>query len=118
MLAHLQNNEVRIKNASMNLFFMCRRLRFLKPVVPPRTTFQYTNTLYALMGQVSEHLSGGTSWEDLIEENFFVPLGMSSSTFIYRSLPELTGHATPYVMMGEEVLQTPWQMFMQVFMSS
>ncbi|ELU06236.1 hypothetical protein CAPTEDRAFT_196928 [Capitella teleta] len=90
-----------------------QRLRFLQPVFPPRTTFQYTNTMYTLTGIVSEQLAGGwVSWEDLIEQEFFYPLGMYDSTFVYRTLPEMTGHASPYERVDGVLQKTPWQMYL------
>ena len=68
------------------LLWLSRRIRFLTPVEPPRTQHVYNNNMYTLLGYVSQHIAGGTSWEDLIEEHIFSPLGMIASTFTYRAL--------------------------------
>ncbi|KAL3866263.1 hypothetical protein ACJMK2_043577 [Sinanodonta woodiana] len=60
---------------------MARRVRYLDTVHPFRTTFMYSNLNYGLVAYCSEIL-GGKSYEDLIRENIFTPLGMSQSSFL------------------------------------
>ena len=68
----------------------------------------YNNNLIILAGQVCAALAAdGSTWEDLIEERIFTPLGMSSSTFIYRDVPDLVNYATPYVRDDLELVPTP-----------
>jgi CubicO group peptidase (beta-lactamase class C family) len=62
------------------------RLRYLEPKEPPRTLFLYNNMMYAGAGYVMELLTGKT-WEELVRERIFAPLGMSSSVF---SIAEMT----------------------------
>ena len=87
-----------------------RRIRFITPVHPPRTNFQYANNIFTLASIVSEHLAGD-EWEELIQERIFNPLGMTSSTFTYRHLPDLTDHATPYEKRDNVLVPIPWQMY-------
>ena len=68
--------------------------------------------MYTLAGHVSQHLAGGTQWEELIDELIFTPLGMADSTFTYRALPDLEDHATPYLRVDGDLVVAPWQMFM------
>lgn len=53
---------------------------YIESVPPFRTYFLYSDMNYALVTYISEKL-GGKSWEDLIHEELFQPLGMDSSTF-------------------------------------
>jgi CubicO group peptidase (beta-lactamase class C family) len=62
------------------------RLQYLEPKEPPRTLFLYNNMMYAGAGYVMELLTGKT-WEELVRERIFAPLGMSSSVF---SIAEMT----------------------------
>lgn len=54
------------------------RLRYLEPNEPFRSKTQYSNTIYNLLGHIAERISGD-SWEKLVEERIFKPLGMSRS---------------------------------------
>lgn len=57
-----------------------------------RTTFVYSNLMYAVAGAVAEKI-GGKPWEDLVIEKLFIPLGMDSSNFIDRMAPDADGLA-------------------------
>ena len=52
----------------------------LAPEVTPGTTMLYSNTGYIIAGAILEHLTG-TSWETLVTERIFEPLGMTSCGF-------------------------------------
>ena len=52
----------------------------LKPVFPPGETFEYSNVGYALAGHMVENALGGT-WENLMRERIFKPLGMAHAGF-------------------------------------
>jgi CubicO group peptidase (beta-lactamase class C family) len=54
-------------------------LRYLEPSAPLRQSFQYNNYMYAALGSLVENLTGKT-WEKLLEERLFSPLGMNRST--------------------------------------
>lgn len=71
-----------------------RRMPYIKSVHPFRTSFVYSNLNYALVTYISEKL-GGKSWEDLIHEELFQPLGMDSSTFA-STTPDFSKVATGY----------------------
>lgn len=58
---------------------MVRLIRYLEPSAPIRQNFQYNNLTYAALGNLLER-TYQKSWEQLVEEKFFVPLGMKSST--------------------------------------
>lgn len=52
-------------------------------VYPFRESFLYTNFMYGLASVIAEKL-GGKSWEDLISEELYQPLGMTTSSFMTR----------------------------------
>jgi len=50
------------------------------PGIPPDTKYWYSNVGYILAGAVLEHFTGRT-WEDLMRERLFQPLGISTGGF-------------------------------------
>jgi CubicO group peptidase (beta-lactamase class C family) len=50
------------------------------PEAPPGTKFIYSNAGYAIAGHMAEKVTG-KSWEDLVREKIFRPLGMSTAGF-------------------------------------
>ncbi len=62
-----------------------RRVRFLHEVLPsepigPRGVMAYSNAGYVLVAHMAE-LRSGRSWEDLIHEHVFVPMGFKRTGF-------------------------------------
>lgn len=53
-------------------------IRFFEPSASLRQTWQYNNFMFLAQGVLAEKLSG-KSWEELIRERFFMPLGMNAS---------------------------------------
>ena len=68
----------------------------MKPSAAFRTQFYYNNYIYCLGGVVSELLSGGKTWEQLVQEVIFDPLGMGSSGFIDKVEKSPPGLAKAY----------------------
>lgn len=54
------------------------RIRFLKPKAPFRTQFLYQNLMFLAAGMTAEAVTG-KSWDDLVKERIFEPLGMKES---------------------------------------
>jgi CubicO group peptidase (beta-lactamase class C family) len=53
-------------------------IRSFEPSAPLRQTWQYNNFMFLAQGVLAEKLSGKT-WEQLIQQNLFTPLGMTAS---------------------------------------
>ncbi|MBX9782103.1 MAG: serine hydrolase [Chitinophagaceae bacterium] len=53
-------------------------IRYFEPSAPLRQTWQYNNFMFLAQGVLAEKLSG-KSWEELIKEKLFTPLGMNAS---------------------------------------
>lgn len=94
-----------------------RRARYIKPTWSLRSTFGYQNIMYLAAGQLTAKISG-KSWDDLIRERLFIPLGMSSSSTSIRALKDRDNVATPHtkiasafgVSAGEaKVERIPWR---------
>ncbi len=54
----------------------------MEPTTPFRTAFKYNNYMYVLAGVVAQKLAGGDTWEQLVTNNIFTPLGMNMSGFV------------------------------------
>lgn len=53
-------------------------IRYFEPSTSLRQTWQYNNFMFLAQGVLAEKLSGKT-WEQLIQQNLFTPLGMTAS---------------------------------------
>ncbi|MCW3115974.1 MAG: beta-lactamase, partial [Chitinophagaceae bacterium] len=70
-------------------------LRYLKPVSPFRTKYDYDNLLYIVAGEVVAAVSG-MSWEDFIETRILQPLGMTKSAANYNRLKDKLNVIDPH----------------------
>src|SRR5207248_3810584 len=52
----------------------------IPPEAPPDTKFIYSNAGYSIAGHMAEKVTG-KSWEDLMREKIFRPLGMTTAGF-------------------------------------
>ncbi len=60
--------------------WMAERFLSRPPVEPPGTRFAYSNYGYLIIGHVVERATGKT-WEELVREEVFTPLGMTACGF-------------------------------------
>jgi CubicO group peptidase (beta-lactamase class C family) len=74
---------------------LLRRLRYLKPSWSLRTRYGYSNLMYLAAGQASA-AAAGKSWDTLIKERIFVPLGMTESNTSVTLLPSISNVASPH----------------------
>jgi CubicO group peptidase (beta-lactamase class C family) len=111
-----------------------RRNRFLEPVVPFRSRYDYSNMMYATAGEVAAAVVR-QPWEALLRDRLLTPLGMTETTTdIARffdstrfarcfycpfprdpvSLDHVLGKhdaAMPHLMRGDTVHPIPWQSY-------
>lgn len=64
--------------SGLNREEILHRVRFLKPESPFRSKFSYQNIMFLAAGQAAAK-AGGTTWEALVQQRIFTPLGMTSS---------------------------------------
>ncbi len=62
-----------------------RRIRFLKPESPFRSKYSYQNMMFLAAGQAAGK-AGASSWDALIPQRIFGPLGMTSSVTTSKGL--------------------------------
>jgi hypothetical protein len=71
-----------------------RRLAFLELTFPFRSTFSYQATAYGAAGLAGAKAAGLT-WQELMEQRLFTPLGMKSATSVFPGAA-LTDCASPH----------------------
>lgn len=89
------------------------RLRFLEPSKDFRSTFQYQNLMFMTAGYISGEVAG-KSWEALVRERIFAPLGMRSSNFSVDDSQTSQDFALPYSKVKEDVKLIPFRNIDQI----
>lgn len=85
------------------------RIRFLKPSSSMRSKFGYQNIMYLAAGQLEAGIYG-KSWDDVIKERIFGPLGMKESSTTIRDLPKSNDVATPHAEIDGKVQKVAWRL--------
>jgi len=85
-----------------------RRVRFLKPSWSFRAQFGYQNIMFLTAGQSVSQVAG-RSWDDLVRERIFQPLGMQESNTSVRALAGQPNVATPTVELNDTVRSVAWR---------
>jgi CubicO group peptidase (beta-lactamase class C family) len=74
---------------------LVRRLQYLEPNKPLRSTFQYNNLMFMTAGYIAGLLNG-KSWEDTISQRILTPLGMNLTNFSLKDTQNSPDFALPY----------------------
>jgi CubicO group peptidase (beta-lactamase class C family) len=72
-----------------------RRLQYLEPNKPLRSTFQYNNLMFMTAGYIAGLLNA-KSWEDTVHERVLTPLGMEHTNFSLKDSQSSQDYALPY----------------------
>ena len=79
-----------------------RRARFIKPVTSFRSAYGYQNIMFLLAGKIAAKVAG-KSWDELVKEKFFTPLGMTTTNTSVTLRKPHENWASPHVVKhGEE----------------
>jgi CubicO group peptidase (beta-lactamase class C family) len=81
---------------SFNRQELYQRLKYLEPNASFRSRWQYQNLMYLTAGYLVERLTA-RSWDDLVRERIFAPLGMTRSNTSVRDLATADDAALAYV---------------------
>lgn len=84
------------------------RLRYIKPITSFRYRYGYNNNMFLAAGQLVASLYG-KSWDELVEEHIFEPLGMSMSNTSTLKLQDIENVATPHAYSEGDVKPIPWR---------
>jgi CubicO group peptidase (beta-lactamase class C family) len=82
------------------------RVRFLKPESPFRSRYSYQNIMFLAAGEAAGK-AAGSSWDELVRQRIFVPLGMTASVTTTRGLTN-KNVAVPHGMERESVYPKPF----------
>ncbi|HEY5760240.1 MAG TPA: serine hydrolase [Steroidobacter sp.] len=74
---------------------LVRRIRYLPPNKTFRDVYQYNNLMFVTAGFLSGDLTNST-WESLVQQRIFAPLGMSRSNTSVQDSMKQTNHALPH----------------------
>lgn len=80
---------------SINRIEFLQRLPHFEPNMPFRSVAQYSNVMYTAVGSILEAITG-SSWEQLMKEEIFEPLGMKDSYSLMTEAEGLENCAQPY----------------------
>ncbi len=79
-----------------------RRARFIKPVTSFRSAYGYQNIMFLAAGEIAAKVAG-KSWDELVKEKFFTPLGMTTTNTSVTLRNPNENWASPHVVKhGEE----------------
>jgi CubicO group peptidase (beta-lactamase class C family) len=84
------------------------RLRYLEPNKDFRTTFQYQNLMFMTAGYLAAHING-TTWEQLVHDTIFQPLGMTASNFSVTDSQKTTDYSLPYEVVNDAPREMPFR---------
>lgn len=74
---------------------LVRRLQYLQPNKPLRSTFQYNNLMVMTAGYIAGRING-TSWEDAVRHRIWQPLGMTDTNFSELQTQHSPDFSEPY----------------------
>jgi CubicO group peptidase (beta-lactamase class C family) len=81
--------------------------RYLKPTWSLRSHFGYQNIMYLAAGQLTARLTG-KSWDQVMRDRIFTPLGMRASNTSVRELDRLPNVASPHDEIEDTVRVIPY----------
>jgi CubicO group peptidase (beta-lactamase class C family) len=84
-----------------------QRVRYLKPSWSLRSQFGYQNIMYLAAGQLTARLDG-KSWDEVMQDRIFAPLGMTSSNTSVTRLERLPNVAAPHEEVEDTVRVIPY----------
>jgi CubicO group peptidase (beta-lactamase class C family) len=84
-----------------------QRVRYLKPSWSLRSRFGYQNIMYLAAGQLTARLEG-KSWDQVMQDRIFAPLGMTSSNTSVTRLERQPNVATPHEEVEDTVRVIPY----------
>jgi CubicO group peptidase (beta-lactamase class C family) len=85
-----------------------RRLRFERPSWSFRSQYGYNNNMFVAAGQVIAAVTGRT-WDDVVRERIFQPLGMTRTTTSATALRGMDDVATPHARYDGRTTPIAWR---------
>jgi CubicO group peptidase (beta-lactamase class C family) len=91
----LPRHDLMWYNATLSRKQIFDRLQYLEPNADFRTSWQYQNLMFLTAGYLAGEVAG-MSWEELVRQRIFVPLGMGDSNFSIEASRSSSDFALPY----------------------
>ncbi|HKP70075.1 MAG TPA: serine hydrolase [Pyrinomonadaceae bacterium] len=85
-----------------------RHVRYIKPSWSLRSTFGYQNLMYLAAGQIVAKVTG-SSWDDVVTQRIFTPLGMRASSTTISSFKNGDNIASPHGTFDGKVQAIAWR---------
>ena len=85
-----------------------RRVRFLRPAWSLRSRYGYQNIMYIAAGEIVA-AAAGKSWDEVVRERIFAPLGMTATNTSVKDLAGLPNVAAPHQKIGDTVRAIPYR---------
>jgi len=85
---------------------LMHRLRYLEPSRSFRDVFQYNNLTYTAAGYLAGQVNGST-WEELVKQRIFLPLGMTHSSTSAVDLQRSSNFAHPHSYEDGKIVTVP-----------
>lgn len=85
-----------------------RRVRYLEPNTSFRSAYGYQNIMVSTAGEVVATVAG-QSWDDVVQQRIFTPLGMSSSNTSVKDLASVADVAMPHRLEAGKLVVIPWR---------
>jgi CubicO group peptidase (beta-lactamase class C family) len=96
-------------NSSWEREEILRKIGLVKSNTSFRSTWEYNNIMYLAAGTASGAVAGG-SWEALVQQRIFDPLGMTGANFSVTVAQQAPDHASPHEKDKDKNLQViPWR---------
>lgn len=111
LLSHrsgLERGDLMWYGSDYNREEILRRIRFLKPSWSLRSRFGYQNIMYLAAGEAVAKVAG-KSWDEVVRERIFRPLGMTASNTSIKDLAASPDVATPHARVDNAVQAIPWR---------
>jgi CubicO group peptidase (beta-lactamase class C family) len=85
---------------------LIRRIRYLEPSYTFRQAYQYNNLMYVTAGYLAGSVAG-TTWETLVKQRIFTPLGMTHSNASAVELQQSDDYAHPHDYVDGKIIPIP-----------
>ncbi|MBS0624904.1 MAG: serine hydrolase [Verrucomicrobia bacterium] len=97
-------------NSDLTRSELFRRLRYLEPASEFRERYHYNNLMYFTAGYAMEEITG-KSWETLVSERIFKPLGMKNSYFTLADMQKSSDYSFPYLQKDDQLVRMGFRDF-------
>ena len=85
-----------------------QRVRYLEPSWSFRSTYGYQNIMFVTAGEIAAK-AAGTTWDRLVRERIFLPLGMLETNTSVAALAGLPDVATPHEEIHDTIQVIAWR---------